>query len=339
MPAAYALNLVEMARQQQFDLLGAAGLGKAALEADAYIPRRTYLHIVRTFDALSLDPAWGFDMGQRLGINAHGVLGLAASSAPTVGAGLASLCRYIRIRSSLLQASTTQAEGGLAAEFVHDETLQEQLPHACEIVAMMLQSFLEATTGRRQLPLRWLFPYAEPDYSQCYTDHLWGQVSFDATSLQLLLPDAVAELPSLLKDAALCASAQRKCVELLRDLYAESRDELWLEDVRALLNGVYAARTHGASLGTEIPTAVEIAARLHISTRTLMRRLHQADTSLKTLKDQVSTIYLREMLREGRLSAGDMGQRLGFYNAGNFTRACKRLLGDTPQNLMRQARF
>jgi AraC-like DNA-binding protein len=336
MPAAYALNLVEIARQQHLDLLGVAGLDKAVLEVDAYIPSKIYLHIVRTFDHLSRDPAWGFDIGQRLGMNAHGVLGLAAVSAPTVGLGVVSLCRYIRIRSSLLRASTVNAKGQLLAEFVHDEILQEQLPHACEIVAMMLQSLLSATTGRQQLPLQWRFPYAEPDYSQSYTDHLWGQVSFGASSLQLLLPGSVTELASLLRDDALCASAQRKCVELLRELYTASRAELWLADVRAQLNSVYAARTQGASLNVDIPTADQVAARLHISTRTLMRRLRQADTSLKALKDQVSTIYLREMLREGRLSAGEMGQRLGFDNAGNFTRACKRLLGAPPQHLMRR---
>jgi hypothetical protein len=84
MPSAYALNLIEVARQQDIDLLEATGLTIAELEAEVYIPLSLHQRVVNSFNRLTSDPAWAFDFGQRLGINAHGALGLAAVSAPTV---------------------------------------------------------------------------------------------------------------------------------------------------------------------------------------------------------------------------------------------------------------
>ncbi len=334
MPSAYALNLIEVARQRGIDLLEAAGLSLSELEADVYIPLPVYLRVVNSFDRLSPDDAWAFDFGQRLGINAHGALGLAAVSASTVGAGMISLCRYLRTRTCSLDATTMLSGEDLIGEFIHNAELGRQLPHACETVAMIVQNFLTATTGRVSLPLRWRFPYPMPAHAHRYTDFLWGKVEFGATTMQVVLPGALVQLSSLLKDQALSAAAERKCAELLQTLYANPD----VEAVRAVLNKAYGSRVRESRPTTRIPTAPEVALSLHISTRTLMRRLHVADSSLKLIKDQLATSYLQEMLSVGQYSASEMGQRLGYDNPGNFTRACRRMLGDSPQALLRAAR-
>ena len=120
MPSAYALNLIEVARQQGVDLLEATALSLSELEADVYIPLSVYLRVVNSFDRLSPDDAWAFDFGQRLGINAHGALGLAAVSASTVGAGMISLCRYLRTRTCSLDATTMLSGEDLIGEFIHN---------------------------------------------------------------------------------------------------------------------------------------------------------------------------------------------------------------------------
>jgi len=173
-----------------------------------------------------------------------------------------------------------------------------------------------------------------PAHGHRYKDFLWGRVEFGAISMQVILPGSLVKMTSLLKDEALSASAERKCAELLQTLYTNPD----VEDVRSLLSKAYGLRVRERRPQTRIPTASEVAVGLHISTRTLMRRLHAADTSLKIIKDELAASYLREMLRVGRYSAGEMGQRLGYDNPGNFTRACKRLLGSTPHALLRAAR-
>ena len=335
MPSAYALNLIEVARQQDIDLLEATGLTIAELEAEVYIPLSLHQRVVNSFNRLTSDPAWAFDFGQRLGINAHGALGLAAVSAPTVGAGMTSLCRYLRTRTCALDATTRVSGEDLVGEFIHTGDIRRQLPHACETVAMIIQNFLTATTGRVGLPLRWHFPYVNPAHGDRYTDFLWGKVEFEATSLRVVLPGSLTRLTSLLKDEALSASAERKCAELLQSLSTNPD----VEAVRSLLGKAYVLRVRESRPVTRIPTAFEVASDLHISTRTLMRRLQEADTSLKDIKDQMVASHLREMLRHKKYSVSEIGQRLGYENPGNFTRACKRLLGKTPQALLRETKL
>jgi AraC-like DNA-binding protein len=78
------------------------------------------------------------------------------------------------------------------------------------------------------------------------------------------------------------------------------------------------------------PHQESIADALHISLRSLQRRLKDEDTNYKQLLESTRQELARQYLRQSHRSIGEITYLLGFSEPGNFTRAFKRWTGKTP---------
>ncbi len=81
-----------------------------------------------------------------------------------------------------------------------------------------------------------------------------------------------------------------------------------------------------------------VAPRLHMSERTLQRRLHAAGLSFQALLDRTRKELCLDYLSGGRISLDEIAYRLGYANTANFNRAFKRWTGQTPQAYRRRLR-
>jgi AraC-like DNA-binding protein len=79
-----------------------------------------------------------------------------------------------------------------------------------------------------------------------------------------------------------------------------------------------------------IPTQGAIADTLHVSLRSLQRRLREEDTSFKDLLEETRQQLAVQYLRDTRRSIGEITYLLGFSEPSNFTRAFKRWTGKSP---------
>ena len=79
-----------------------------------------------------------------------------------------------------------------------------------------------------------------------------------------------------------------------------------------------------------IPSQEAIADTLHVSLRSLQRRLKEEDTSFRDLLEETRQELARQYLRDGRRSIGEITYLLGFTEPSNFTRAFKRWTGKSP---------
>ncbi len=77
------------------------------------------------------------------------------------------------------------------------------------------------------------------------------------------------------------------------------------------------------------PTREALAAALHLTPRTLLRRLAAEETHWKALLNDVRRELALSYLRQGR-SAAEITWQLGFADPSNFTRAFKRWTGTSP---------
>ena len=85
-------------------------------------------------------------------------------------------------------------------------------------------------------------------------------------------------------------------------------------------------------------TAADVAAQLEISERTLHRCLAEGRQSFAGLLMDCRMALAQPLLCEprfARLSAAEIGRRVGLADASHFVRLCKRHLGDTPGSLRR----
>jgi len=79
------------------------------------------------------------------------------------------------------------------------------------------------------------------------------------------------------------------------------------------------------------PAAETIAEHLHMSVRTLARRLAEEDTSHKALLDELRSDLARRYLSDAGLAISEVAFLLGFSEPSAFHRAFKRWTGQTPR--------
>ena len=96
-------------------------------------------------------------------------------------------------------------------------------------------------------------------------------------------------------------------------------------DTLAALRYVLEKHLHEPGLDAE-----HVAELCGISKRTLVRRLSDMGTSLKSELDQLRQVRAEALLREGKHSVADISESLGYRDPTVFTRAFRRWAGSTP---------
>ena len=85
-------------------------------------------------------------------------------------------------------------------------------------------------------------------------------------------------------------------------------------------------------LDPESITIADIAERLHISPRTLQRRLAEENTSFNSVLESVRCEYAKTFLADSSMSMSEVSYRLGFSEPSALFRAAKRWFGMTAQS-------
>jgi AraC-like DNA-binding protein len=132
--------------------------------------------------------------------------------------------------------------------------------------------------------------------------------TFDATYLDYPLPQANPQT------VAMC---QAQCADLVSRRRARAGIA---HEVRDLL----------IRLGPPEAGMPAVARELHLSIRTLRRKLEESGTSFRMLRDEVRETLAEELLLSGVLSIEDVATRLGYAEASSFIHAFKRWKGVTP---------
>ena len=166
-------------------------------------------------------------------------------------------------------------------------------------------------------------PYARPphaaDYALVYTEHS----SFDGDHLVARFRANLLDLPVRRDEAALNAfleGAPGKISMLYR------RDREMVLRVRDLLREALPE-----SLSVE-----DVAARLHLSPRTLHRRLEEEGSGFRVIKDAIRRDIALARLTKTRQPIGELAAELGYADASAFYRAVVAWTGLSPERFRKQ---
>jgi AraC-like DNA-binding protein len=159
----------------------------------------------------------------------------------------------------------------------------------------------------------------EPHGDQAtYARYFATAVRFGAAYDELVFDRKLLDVPLARADVGLAAVLEAHVQGLLESLPDE---DPFLGNVR---------RAMFAALGTGDVSLTALAKALHVSPRTLRRRLTECGVPYKTLLDEVRReVALREVARNIE-SLDALAERLGFSEASTFYRAFKRWTGTTP---------
>ena len=85
-----------------------------------------------------------------------------------------------------------------------------------------------------------------------------------------------------------------------------------------------------AGIARGVASGDDVARRLHLSRRTLNRRLKAEGTTFQRVLDEVRFELARKLLADARLPITEVSECLGYTTASAFTRAFRRWSGRSP---------
>ena len=326
--SAYALLFLRAARLPAGQVLEGTGLTEEALLRQDYIPSADLARILRNMEGAGLPAGWAARTGSQLSINTHGPLGFAALSAPTLGAALQVMADYhgVRVNSITAQLQLTDNRCRFA---VTDLTGDDQFGlWLSEAMLKVLQSLVETIVGHPAGDKVTIsFAYPAPDYVEVLEDIYLAHCVFDAPQTAIAIPASWQHIPSPLYDEATYRSNIAKCREIIS---AQTRSVDPVQQVRNLLANYFDLAAAGSIEPQPPPGLQHMAETLHVTPRTLIRRLKQRNTSYRALLEQARKQGAEQLLQQAQLSVADVAHRLGYREAANFGRAFRTWYGCSP---------
>jgi AraC-like DNA-binding protein len=246
-----------------------------------------------------------------------GALGYAWLSSSTLRTALQRLVRYWRVVIADVTVSLEESPQGVA--FVHvppelDATLDAI---RSDVVLAILYDMCRTNFGSTLRPARVAFRRAAPRDASPYQAFFGCPVSFgaDANRLQIGVAEADHALPTGNRDVA--ALHDRVLVEQLARLDKK--------DVMARFRASVLERMTSGDLSEE-----NLARDLHMSRRSLQRRLAEAEATYQSLVDETRRDMALRYLADPDKSATDIAFLLGYSQQSAFTRAFRRWTGNSP---------
>lgn len=257
-------------------------------------------------------PGVGLAVGERLSLRAYGVWGFALLTCPTVRGAAEFGLRYLPLTYAMtgLSMRVCGDEANLVVEDDHDspEALRSFLvEREIAVTAGMLRTILGESPPSMRVDLR-LSP-TSVDYSRA----LGAPVAFGAPHNAIVTDTAVLDLPLPQADSLTMTACESAC----RSLLLERCSPCVAQQVRAII-------------AEGVTDADLIAARLHLSSRTLRRHLAAEGTSLRHLVGEARRSRAIELMTQHQLSVEQVALRLGYADAAAFIRAFRRWTGTTP---------
>ena len=322
-PIAYAELLLELGQQRGVDrarMLRGLGISESILSQpnSRLSGQQIAALLMRLLDCLK-DPALGYEIGLRSSLASHGAVGYGLLSVPSLREGLDFGIRFVRLRTPFIRMHYfVEAEQAIIQ-------IEEQWPLG-KLRQLVFDLFLVglwrmapqlALTGAGKGRVELHFSCPQPDYFEVYQARLPG-AKFDQAANQLRFPAALLDVPM--------ASSDRTAARLMT---AQGEQELTaLGGEHQLLSAQVQARLKAT--GPPYLSLRQFAEQLGSSTRSIKRRLQLENTCYSALLEAERSEQARHLLSASKQTAAQIGERLGYADPANFSRAFKKWQGLSP---------
>ena len=267
----------------------------------------------------------GLLVGQYNHVGSLGKLGASCLLAPTLRQGLWALENFSRLNVSYVTLDLISNPAALSIRITLHEELNEFAQDHLEAAVMSIQNYVELLSGKRLTEAKFRFPFSRPPHAPLYRQHLHGGIVFDAEYASVELPHARLDEPSPYYSATDWNETQLRLTERLNLLHTMDQAS-YTGHVTAYLN----------TLEPPLPDLLHVARALHLSERTLNRRLRDEGSSFRHIRSSVLQSWARRYLVETTHSIETIAPLLGYGDAANFRRAFRNWEGLSPGEYRRR---
>ena len=314
--------MVQYMQQQQIALSDVFDSDQLTLLTNAcagqkvsHIPAPQFTVMLKKLALYMRDPAIALSIAQCVNTANLGILGYLLHACDTLGEALVRLQRYGKlIINDMDHIRLAQVNTNMEIQWP-DIAAGEQL--IMEFGMAVMRQFSLQLAGR-PLQLNYVHLMHELVGDAAPYESFFGCEVFFNQPLNLMsFPASNLDIPIEKPDKALLGILQQQAEEALKNL--PSVDVFLQQAQRQLMDLCQQGE----------PSLMQLADRLHLSQRTLQRRLAQYDLSFQQLLDDVRQQLCRQYLQQ-QVSLSDIAQLIGYSDQSAFTRAYKRWTGTTP---------
>ncbi len=264
------------------------------------------------------DPLVGMRCGQEMQVATLHSLGLAVVTSRSLSQVLDLVARYAKIISSTMDVSLSHNHEGTTLRL---RTLKGTEPGASASLAMLAFILRQANSlsHHKVTPtaVGVCLPHL-PETDRKRLDRHFGvavDTSAECAHITFAYPDTIEPYAS--------ANA------ILREV----TEELSIEYLNRVRQASFASRAEEVMTKLLVngqPRIKEVADAMHLSSRTLQRRLEREGVSFAELLDRLRKRLAHDMLAHSERPITEISYDLGFSDPSNFNRACNRWFGTAP---------
>lgn len=160
--------------------------------------------------------------------------------------------------------------------------------------------------------------YPAPAHHERYRNYLPCPIRFNSRFSRITFSEPTLSQPIRGNDPDFNEICERQCEMLVRQIGERSP---FVSKIRGIL-----LRSRG-----EVPTLQALAEDMHVSSRTLRRRLEEEGITYQRLVNEFRSDLAKEYVRSASLRTKEIAYQLGFKNTNSFCRTFKKWTGMTVQ--------
>jgi AraC-like DNA-binding protein len=314
------------AKLDEFGVQASAVLRSAGLPRDFFDQPRILVNtqelfaLWRAIADVSKDPAIGLKLGSETKIGRFHPIGIAALSADTFGAGIDYMAKYKKLAApeEILQEKRS---GEWAIRFLWTLAVEAEPPALIENCFSWLLTIGRHGTGTHLSPLRVELAQVRGHVRQV-EKHFGCPVVFGTAQNAMVFRASDANLPFVTRNSELLEMLAPQFEQELKERYA-NEENTFIELVRGAIQQRLSGRR---------PSIEQVADDLHMSSRTLQRRLQDSGWSFQRLLDDARRQLARYYLSNSVLELGEAAYLLGYEDTNSFARAFRGWEGIPPKH-------
>ncbi len=265
-------------------------------------------------------PGLGLRCGPRYHLSFYGMLGLAAMTSDNLAEAFRVVFKYLPMTWTYMYWSLYTENGEAVIELEPHQDIGKCRPYMVErslaagytVGCDALGFTLPLTEVNVALP--------EPSHAQLYRDTFNCQINFNADSNNFRFSESYLETPLLQTESESARIFAAQCEQICANLVEQGS----FSEV---------IRQHLLQLPNQIASLEKIAERLHMTPRTIQRKLAAEKTSYLELVENVRHNLAAEYLKTTGLTMEEIAVRLGYADAPSFSHAFKRWTGMAPGSM------
>lgn len=327
--ASWALVIWRTIESYRFDPVAtftAAGIDVGGLHAPGQrVPFAAMQMLWREATTRTADPCFGLKTVEFIHPTTFHALGYAAMASDTLEDALYRIIRYGRLVTTVFGAELREDDETLVLTSVAD--LPEGCPRAHDAsvdagIAAVVQ-ICRSVCGPELSPLEVGISHVAPRCADRYYSYFKAPVRFGVQKPYLVLDKVQARTPLPTANAELALANEK----VIHDYLARFDRASMATQVRGKI---------AEQLPSGRVTESSVAAALHLSPRSMQRRLQDEGTSFRAVLDDMRKELAVQYLSHAYLSLNEISYLLGYAEPASFTRAFRRWKGVSPSDYRRE---